>query len=100
MGLYFRISIFFHIIQYGNVIDAPIHVQKRDRAEVEKTAMELLEKMGIADKKDSYPCQLSGGQQQRTSIGRALIKNPDILLCDEPTGALDYNTSKDILKAY
>ena len=76
--MYFRISIFFHIIQYGkNVIDAPIHVQKRDRAEVEKTAMELLEKMGIADKKDSYPCQLSGGQQQRVSIVRALAMEPD-----------------------
>ena len=45
-----------------------------------------------------YPHQLSGGQQQRTSIGRAIVKNPDILLCDEPTGALDYKTSKDILK--
>jgi len=48
--------------------------------------------------KDKVPSQLSGGQQQRTSIGRAIVKNPDILLCDEPTGALDYKTSKDILK--
>lgn len=48
--------------------------------------------------KDKIPSQLSGGQQQRTSIGRAIVKNPDLLLCDEPTGALDYNTSKDILK--
>ena len=54
--------------------------------------------LGLSDHADKKPNQLSGGQQQRTSIGRALIKNPDILLCDEPTGALDYNTSKDILK--
>ena len=54
--------------------------------------------LGLSDHSDKKPNQLSGGQQQRTSIGRALIKNPDILLCDEPTGALDYNTSKDILK--
>lgn len=59
---------------------------------------ELMQTLGIADQADKLPSQLSGGQQQRTSIGRAIVKNPDILLCDEPTGALDYNTSKEILK--
>lgn len=54
--------------------------------------------MGLWEHKDKIPNQLSGGQQQRTAIGRAIVKNPDILLCDEPTGALDYNTSKEILK--
>lgn len=57
----------------------------------------LLKTLGLYDHKDKLPTQLSGGQQQRTAIGRAVIKNPDILLCDEPTGALDYNTSKEIL---
>ena len=59
---------------------------------------ELLETLGLMEHADKLPNQLSGGQQQRTSIGRAIVKNPDILLCDEPTGALDYNTSKEILK--
>lgn len=59
---------------------------------------ELMNTLGIADQANKLPSQLSGGQQQRTSIGRAIVKNPDILLCDEPTGALDYNTSKEILK--
>lgn len=59
---------------------------------------ELMQTLGIYDQADKLPSQLSGGQQQRTSIGRAIVKNPDILLCDEPTGALDYNTSKEILK--
>ena len=59
---------------------------------------ELLKTLGLYEHKNKLPNQLSGGQQQRTAIGRAIIKNPDILLCDEPTGALDYNTSKDILK--
>lgn len=59
---------------------------------------ELMAILGISDQADKLPSQLSGGQQQRTSIGRAIVKNPDILLCDEPTGALDYKTSKEILK--
>lgn len=59
---------------------------------------ELLGTLGITAHQDKLPNQLSGGQQQRCAIGRAIIKNPDILLCDEPTGALDYNTSKEILK--
>lgn len=54
--------------------------------------------LGLYEHRHKLPNQLSGGQQQRTSIGRALVKNPDILLCDEPTGALDYTTSKEILK--
>ena len=58
----------------------------------------LLKTLGLWEHKDKIPNQLSGGQQQRTAIGRALIKNPDILLCDEPTGALDYQTGKNILK--
>lgn len=59
---------------------------------------ELLHTLGIYEHRNKLPNQLSGGQQQRTAIGRAIVKNPDILLCDEPTGALDYNTSKEILK--
>ncbi len=59
---------------------------------------ELLHTLGLWEHKDKLPNQLSGGQQQRCAIGRALVKNPDILLCDEPTGALDYNTSKEILE--
>lgn len=58
---------------------------------------DLIKTLGLADHDKKRPAQISGGQQQRTSIGRAIVKNPDILLCDEPTGALDYKTSKEIL---
>ena len=59
---------------------------------------DLLKTLGLYEHRHKLPNQLSGGQQQRTAIGRAIVKNPDILLCDEPTGALDYNTSNEILK--
>ena len=68
------------------------------KAERKERVLEILRKVKLSHRAKHYPHQLSGGQQQRTSIGRAIVKNPDILLCDEPTGALDYKTSKDILK--
>ena len=70
-------------------------VPKRKR---ETIARAMLKRVGLGKRMNHYPTQMSGGQQQRTSIGRAIIKNPSILLCDEPTGALDYHTSKEILK--
>ena len=98
-GLVFQqFNLFPHYTVLKNVTDAPLIVQKRERGEVRELALSLLEKMGLADKADAYPCQLSGGQQQRVAIARALAKNPKLLLCDEPTGALDYVTGKQILK--
>jgi len=79
-------------------MDAPICVQKRDRAEVEASARKTLEKMGLGDKADAYPCQLSGGQQQRVAIARALEMNPEILFFDEPTSALDPELTGEVLK--
>ena len=72
-------------------------IGKHPRAEVERRAAELLEMMGLAGRRDHKPGQLSGGEQQRVAIARALAKKPSLLLCDEPTGALDYATGKQIL---
>ena len=98
-GLVFQnFNLFPHFSVLRNVIDAPVNVQKRERKEVEAEAMELLGKMGLADKAKSYPYQLSGGQQQRVAIVRALAMNPKILFFDEPTSALDPELTQEVLK--
>lgn len=98
-GLVFQnFNLFPHYTVLKNIIDAPIHVQKRSKEEVMKEAYILLEKMGLSDRASYYPCQLSGGQQQRVSIARALAMNPKILFFDEPTSALDPELTGEILK--
>jgi polar amino acid transport system ATP-binding protein len=98
-GLVFQnFNLFPHYSVMKNVTDAPVHVQKRDKKEVYEEAVSLLEKVGLADKADSYPCQLSGGQQQRVAIARALAMNPKMLFFDEPTSALDPEITAGILK--
>ena len=98
-GLVFQnFNLFPHYSVLKNITDAPIHVQKRNKDEVYKEAMELLKKMGLEDKADAYPYQLSGGQCQRVAIARALALNPKILFFDEPTSALDPQLTGEILK--
>ena len=98
-GLVFQnFNLFPHYSVKKNIMDAPIHVQKRSRQEAAETCKELLKKMGLSEKENAYPCQLSGGQQQRVAIARALAMNPKILFFDEPTSALDPELTGEILK--
>jgi polar amino acid transport system ATP-binding protein len=98
-GLVFQnFNLFPHYTVLKNIIDAPIHVQKRKKDEVIEEARKLLELVGMKDKENSYPCQLSGGQQQRVAIARALAMKPSILFFDEPTSALDPEITAGILK--
>lgn len=98
-GLVFQnFNLFPHMNVLQNICDAPIRVQKRDKAGVKKEAFELLKKMGLSDRADAYPYQLSGGQSQRVAIARALALNPKILFFDEPTSALDPELTGEVLK--
>ncbi len=99
LGLVFQnFNLFPHLSVLENITHAQTMVLKTQKEQAEKIAIELLEKMGLADRGDAYPYQLSGGQQQRVSIARAMALKPQVLLFDEPTSALDPELTGEILK--
>jgi polar amino acid transport system ATP-binding protein len=98
IGMVFQsFNLFGHMTALENVIEAPIHVKHVPKAEALERGRELLGRVGLADKLDSYPAQLSGGQQQRVAIARALSMQPKLMLFDEPTSALDPELVGDVL---
>lgn len=98
LGMVFQnFNLFPHKTALGNVMEGPLTVLKKSRAQVEIDAQALLSKVGLADQADQYPCTLSGGQKQRVAIARALAMDPDIMLFDEPTSALDPELIGEVL---
>lgn len=93
-----QFNLYPHLTVLENITLAPIKVKKVNKSEAEKIALDLLNKVGLANKKDSYPAQLSGGQQQRVAIARGLAMQPKIMLFDEPTSALDPEMIGEVLK--
>lgn len=99
VGMVFQhFNLFPHMTVLGNIIEAPMQVLNQSKEEAVKNAEVLLEKVGLADKKDVYPSTLSGGQKQRVAIARALAMNPDVMLFDEATSALDPELVGEVLR--
>jgi polar amino acid transport system ATP-binding protein len=99
MGMVFQsFNLFPHMTVLQNIIEAPVTVKGLRRDAVVPTAEELLRKVGLLSKRDSYPARLSGGQKQRVAIARALAMEPDIMLFDEPTSALDPELTGEVLR--
>lgn len=90
-------NLFAHRTAVGNIIEAPVHVRGMSVAEATERAHQLLSRVGLSHRATAYPHEMSGGEQQRVAIARAVAKRPDLLLCDEPTGALDITTGKVVL---
>jgi len=98
IGMVFqRFNLFPHMTALENITCAPVFVKRAQRAEARQRALELLDRVGLADKADAYPRELSGGQQQRVAIARALAMTPDLMLFDEPTSALDPELVGEVL---
>ena len=98
IGMVFQhFNLFPHMTVKENIMLAPVELKKMTKEEAEQTAYQLLERVGLKDKADSYPAQLSGGQKQRVAIARALAMKPDIMLFDEPTSALDPEMVGEVL---
>lgn len=99
LGMVFqRFNLFPHLTVMGNLTIAPELVRRTDKKELNQKALDLLERVGLSDKKDEYPAKLSGGQQQRVAIARALAMDPTIMLFDEPTSALDPELVGEVLE--
>lgn len=99
VGMVFQqFNLFKNMTALKNIMFAPVKLGRMNKAEAEKRAMELLERVGLADRADHYPAQLSGGQQQRVAIARAAAMNPEAILFDEPTSALDPEMVGEVLK--
>lgn len=91
-------NLFPHLTVVKNVMEGPVQVLKQSATDAKKAALELLDKVGLADKADAFPSQLSGGQQQRVAIARSLAMNPEYILLDEPTSALDPELEAGVLR--